>query len=97
MIVPIIKFVLYDNLACKKVYGGDYLSGVKRQTYHTEKTPNLPLSCLTIKPFAPSLLLVISVFDYEQEIRSMNRKRGDEALSSWSRRYSGLPRKMNEQ
>jgi hypothetical protein len=69
MIVPIIKLVLYDNLAYKKVYGGDYLSGGKRQTYHTEKTPNLPLSYLTIKLFTPSLLLVISVFYYEPEAR----------------------------
>jgi hypothetical protein len=38
MIIPIVKFVLYDNLACKRVYGG-YLSGGKRQTYQAGKTP----------------------------------------------------------
>jgi hypothetical protein len=76
MIVPTIKFVLYNSLECKKVCGG-YLLGGKRQAYHTGKTPNLPLIYLPIKLFTPSLLLVISVFYYEPEIRSMNRKRGD--------------------
>jgi hypothetical protein len=62
MIVPTIKFVLYRSLACKKVCGGGYLLGGKRQAYQTEKTPNLPLTYLPIKLFTPSLLLVISVF-----------------------------------
>jgi hypothetical protein len=62
MIVPIIKFVLYGNLACKRVYGGCYLSGGKRQTYQAGKTPNLPLSYLPIKTINHALLLVISVF-----------------------------------
>jgi hypothetical protein len=68
MIIPIIKFVLYDNLACKRVYGGGYLSGGKRQTYHAGKTPNLPLTYLPIKYFNLMLLPVISVFDDEPEI-----------------------------
>jgi hypothetical protein len=84
MIVPIVKFILYDNLAYKRVYSCGYLSGRKRQTYYAGKTPNLPLTYFTIKLFTPSLLLVILVFDYEPEIRSMNQKRGDEALVSWS-------------
>jgi hypothetical protein len=63
MIVPIIKFVLYGNLACKMLYGSDYLLGRKRQTYHAGKTSNLPLTYLTIKPFNLALLLVISVSD----------------------------------
>jgi hypothetical protein len=95
MIVPTVKFVLYSSLACRKVCGGDYLLGAKRQAYHTGKTPKLPLTYLPINLFSSSLLLVISVFDYEPEIRSTNRKRGDEALASWSRRCSRLPRKMN--
>jgi hypothetical protein len=81
MIVPTIKFVLYSTLICKKVCGG-HLLGRKRQTYHTGKTPNLSLTYLVIKLFTPSLLLVISVFDYEPKTRSTIRKRGDEALTS---------------
>jgi hypothetical protein len=81
MIIPIVKFVLYDNLACKKVYGGCYLSGGKRRTYQAGKTPKLPLSYLPIKSFNITLLLVILVFDDEPEIRSTNRKHDDEALA----------------
>jgi hypothetical protein len=44
MIVSTVKFVLYSSLACKKVCGGGYLLGGKRQVYHTGKTPNLPLT-----------------------------------------------------
>jgi hypothetical protein len=95
MIVSTVKFVLYNTLACKKICGCDYLLGAKRQVYHTGKTSNQPLTYLAIKFFTPSLLLVISVFDYESEIRSPNRKRGGEALASWSRQCSGLPPKMN--
>jgi hypothetical protein len=97
MVVPIVKFLLYSSLACKKVCGGGYLLGGKCQAYHMGKIPNLPLTYLLIKLFTPSLLLVISVFDYEPEIRPTNWKHGDETLASWSRRCCGLPRKMNEQ
>jgi hypothetical protein len=45
------------------------------------KNSNLPLTYLTIKSFNLALLLVISVFDDEPEIRSTNQKRGDEALA----------------
>jgi hypothetical protein len=76
---------LYSSLACKKVCGGGYLLGGKRQTYHMGKTSNLPLTYLPIKLFTPSMLLIFLVFYYEPEIRSTNRKRGDEALASWTR------------
>jgi hypothetical protein len=46
-----------------------------------DKTYNLPLTYLIIKPFKVVLLLVISVFYDEPEIQSMNRERGDEALT----------------
>jgi hypothetical protein len=81
MIVPIIKFVLYGNLACKIEHGGCYLSCVKHQTYQVRKTPNLPLSYLLIKTLNHALLLVISVFYDEPEIWSTNRKHDDEALA----------------
>jgi hypothetical protein len=81
MIVPTVTFMLYDSLACKRTYGGDYLLDGKCQTYFVGKTPNLPLTYLTIKPFNLVLLLVISVFDDEREIRSTNRKHSDEALA----------------
>jgi hypothetical protein len=81
MIVPTIKFVLYSTLVCKKVCDG-HLLGVKRQAYHTRKTSNLSLTYLAIKLFTPLLLLVISVFDYEPETRSTNRKHDDEDLAS---------------
>jgi hypothetical protein len=43
MIVPIVKFVLYVNLTCKRVYGDCYLSGGKRQTYQAGRpTTKLP-------------------------------------------------------
>jgi hypothetical protein len=73
--------MLHDSLACKRAYGGCYLLGGKRQAYYVGKTSNLPLTYLTIKPFNLALLLVISVFDDEPEIRLMNRKRGDKALA----------------
>jgi hypothetical protein len=73
--------MLHDSLARKRAYGGDYLLGGKRQTYFVGKTSNLPLTYLTIKSFNLTLLLVISVFDVESEIRSTNRKCGDEALA----------------
>jgi hypothetical protein len=73
--------MLHDSLACKRAYGGDYLLGGKRQTYFVGKTSNLPLTYLTIKFFNLTLLLVISVFDVEPEIRSTNRKCSDEALA----------------
>jgi hypothetical protein len=41
------------------------------------KTPNLPLTYFPIKLFTPLLLLVISVFYYEPEIRSTNQKHDD--------------------
>jgi hypothetical protein len=53
MIVPTFKFVLYNSLACKMVYGGGYLLGGKRQVYHTGKTPNLPLTYLPMNLFTP--------------------------------------------
>jgi hypothetical protein len=81
MIVPTIKFMLYDSLAYKKTYGGGYLLCRKRQAYFVGKTSNLPLTYLTIKPFNLALLLVISGFDDEPEIWSTNRKRSDEALT----------------
>ena len=62
------KFMLHDSLACKRVYGGGYLLGGKRQAYFVGKTSNLPLTYLPIKPFNLALLLVISVFDDETEI-----------------------------
>ena len=65
----------------KKVCGGGYLLGGKHQAYHAGKTSNLPLTYLPIKPFNLVLLLVISVFDDEPEIRSTNWKRSDEALA----------------
>jgi hypothetical protein len=45
------------------------------------KNSNLSLTYLTIKPSNLVLLFVILVFDDEPEIRSTNRKRGDEALA----------------
>jgi hypothetical protein len=68
MIVTTVKFMLYDNLACKRAYGDDYLLGRKREAYFVGETSNLPLTYLTIKPFNLALLLVISVFDDELEI-----------------------------
>jgi hypothetical protein len=62
-------------------YVGGYLLGGKRQAYFMGKTSNLPLTYLTMKPFNLVLLLVISVLDDEPDIWSMNRKRGDEALT----------------
>jgi hypothetical protein len=61
--------MLHDSLACKRAYGGGYLLGGKRQTYHTEKTPNLQLTYLPIKPFNLALMLVISVFYDELKAR----------------------------
>jgi hypothetical protein len=69
MIVPTIKFILHDSLACKRVYAGAYILGGKRQAYFVGKTSNLPLTYLTIKPFNLMLMLVISVFDDELEAR----------------------------
>ena len=68
-------------LYIKRAYGGGYLLGRKRQPYFVVKTSNLSLAYLPIKPFNLALLLVISVFDDEPKTRSMNRKRGDEALA----------------
>jgi hypothetical protein len=45
------------------------------------KTPNLPLTYLSINLFTASLLLVISNFYYEPEIWSTNRKHGDKDLA----------------
>jgi hypothetical protein len=95
MIVPTVKFILNDWFACKRPYNGGYLLGRKRQAYFMGKTSNLPLTYLPIKPFNLTLLLVISVFDDEQEIWSMNRKRGDEALAVLVTTMFGLPRKMS--
>jgi hypothetical protein len=81
MIVPTAKFVLYSSLACKNICGDGYLLDGKHQAYHTGKTPNLPLTYLSIKLFTASLLLVISNFYYEPEIRSTNRKHGDKDLA----------------
>jgi hypothetical protein len=78
MIVPTVKFMLHDTLACKRDYSGGYLLGGKRQAYFVGNTSNLPLTYLTIKPFNLTLLLVISVFYDEPKIRSTNRKRGDD-------------------
>jgi hypothetical protein len=73
--------MLYESFACKRSCGGGYLLSGKRQTYFVGKTSNLPLTYLSIKLFNLELLLVISVFYDEPEIRSTNRKHGDEALS----------------
>jgi hypothetical protein len=81
MIVSTVKFMLYESLACKRDYSGDYLLGGKRQAYFVRKTSYLPLTYLTIKSFNLTLWLVILVFDDEPEIRSTNRKRGDEAFT----------------
>jgi hypothetical protein len=59
MIVPTVKFMLHDKLACKRAYSGGYLLGGKRQAYFEGKTSNLPPMYLTIKPFNLALLLVI--------------------------------------
>jgi hypothetical protein len=68
MIIPTVKFILYDSLACKRVYSGGYLLGGKRQANFTGKISNLPLTYLPIKLFNLALLLVILVFDDELEI-----------------------------
>jgi hypothetical protein len=62
MIIPTVKFILDDRLACKSVCGSAYLSGGKRQAYHVGKTPNVPPPYLPIKSFDPTLLLDISIF-----------------------------------
>ena len=67
MVIPIVKFMMHDSLACKRVYGGGYLLGGKRQAYFVGKTSNLPVTYLAIKPFNLALMLVISVFDDEPE------------------------------
>jgi hypothetical protein len=46
MVIPIVKFMLHDSLACKRVYGGGYLLDGKRQAYFTRNTSNLPLTYL---------------------------------------------------
>jgi hypothetical protein len=60
MIVPTVKIILHDSLACKRAYGGGYLLGGKRQAYFVGKASNLPLTYVPIKLLTPSLLLVIS-------------------------------------
>jgi hypothetical protein len=80
MIVPTVKFMLHDSLACKRTYSGGYLLGGKRQAYFVGTTSNLPLTYLTIKPFNLALLLVVSVFDDEPEIRSTIQKHDNETL-----------------
>jgi hypothetical protein len=47
MIVHTVKFMLYGSLACKKVYGGGYVSDGKGQAYHAGKTYNLPFPWLS--------------------------------------------------
>ena len=51
MIIPAVKFILYDSLACKRAYNDGYLLSRKRETYFAGKTFNLPLTYLRIKPF----------------------------------------------
>jgi hypothetical protein len=46
MIVPTVKFMLHDSLACKRAYDGGYLLGGKRQAYFVGKTSNLSLTYL---------------------------------------------------
>jgi hypothetical protein len=75
MIVPTVKFMLHDSLACKRVYAGGYLLGGKHQAYFVGKTSNLPLTYLTIKPFNLALMLVILVFDDELEARWRSSRR----------------------
>jgi hypothetical protein len=75
MIVPTVKFMLHDSLACKRVYAGGYLLGGKYQAYFVGKTSNLPLTYLTIKPFNLALMLVILVFDDELEARRRSSRR----------------------
>jgi hypothetical protein len=73
---------MHGSIAYKRACGG-YLSGEKRQAYHTRKISNLPPTYFPTNPFDHALLLDISVFsqiDDEPEIQSINRKRGDEAL-----------------
>jgi hypothetical protein len=62
MIIPTVKFMLHDSLACKRAYSDGYLLSTKRQTYFVGKTSNLPLGSGMQK------LLVISVFYDEPEI-----------------------------
>jgi hypothetical protein len=62
MIVPNVKFVMHGSLAYKNVCCGGYLSSGKQQSYHVEKTSNLPQTYLPTKPFAPTLLMDISGF-----------------------------------
>jgi hypothetical protein len=84
MIVPIIKFMSHDSLACKRLCGG-YLSCGNRQAYHARKTiNNLSPIYLPTKPFDLALLLDImhfSQFDDKPEIQSMNQKHDDKALA----------------
>jgi hypothetical protein len=37
MIIPTIKFMLHDSLACKRAYGGGYLLSGKSQAYFLKK------------------------------------------------------------
>jgi hypothetical protein len=87
MIVPTVKFVLYSSLACKKVCGGGYLLGGKRQAYHTRKTPNLSLTYLLIKLFTLLLLRVAVTWMMVVLLRGY---RGDESMIDGLRCYGGM-------
>jgi hypothetical protein len=87
MIVLTVKFVLYSSLVCKKGYVVVVIYKVESVKPIIRERPLTYLGCCWSSRF----LLVNSVFYYEPKIRSMNRKRGDEVLTSWSRWYSGLP------
>jgi hypothetical protein len=95
MIVTTVKFMVHDNFACKRGYGGGYLLGGNRQAYFVGKTSNLPLTYLTIKPLNLVLLLAISVFYNEPEIRPTNQKCGDEVLAELATTMFWVARKMN--
>jgi hypothetical protein len=75
MIVPTVKFVWYSGLVCKRICGGSYLLGGKRQA--AEKTIDLPPTYLPIKPFDLALLLNILFFRTLTMKRRSNRRTGN--------------------
>jgi hypothetical protein len=48
MIVPTVKFVMHDSLACKRAYGGGYLLDGKRQAYFVGKASMSTSTCSLI-------------------------------------------------
>jgi hypothetical protein len=59
---PMLNLWCMVVLHIKNACCGGYLSSGKQQTYHMEKTSNLPQTYLPTKPFAPTLLMDISGF-----------------------------------